>query len=54
MDPTFGIDAETGSPVSLEGFDLPLYTPPARGETDGENVGITPFEASRKLSGDKD
>ena len=40
-----GVDAETGSPVSLEGFDLPLYTPPARGETDEENVGIA-FEAS--------
>ena len=28
MDPDFGVDAETGSPISLEGFDLPLYTPP--------------------------
>ncbi len=49
IDSTFGVDDASGSTVSLEGFDLPLYTAPTRGETDGSNVGITPYEASRKL-----
>ena len=49
IDSTFGVEDESGSTVSLEGFDLPLYTAPTRGETDGSNVGITPYEASRKL-----
>lgn len=54
VDPTFGVDPESGTPVSLEGFDLPLYTPPTRGETDGQDVGISNFDAARKLSGEDD
>ena len=38
-----------GSSVGLEGFDLPLYTPPQRGETAGDQVGLSPLEAARML-----
>ncbi|MEM9803624.1 MAG: type II and III secretion system protein, partial [Planctomycetota bacterium] len=54
VDPTFGVADEFGSSISLEGFDLPLYTAPARGITDGRDVGITPYEATRLLDGATD
>ena len=54
IDPGFGVEDESGSSISLEGFDLPLYTAPERGETDGSGVGITPYEASRRLQEDAD
>ena len=53
IDPSFGALDDSGSDVSLEGFDLPLYSAPLRGETDGENVGISPFEAASMLEGAK-
>ncbi len=50
IDPTFGMSSEAaGSSVGLEGFDLPLYTPPQRGETAGDQVGLSPLEAARML-----
>jgi general secretion pathway protein D len=49
IDPAFGAQDNSGSDVNLEGFDLPLYSAPVRGETDGSNVGITPFEAASML-----
>ncbi len=49
IDPSFGARDGSGSDVSLEGFDLPLYSAPIRGETDGANVGITPFDAASML-----
>jgi len=50
IDPTFGMSSEAaGSSVGLEGFDLPLYTPPQRGETAGDQVGLSPLDAARML-----
>ena len=49
IDPTFGDIDGTGSDVSLEGFDLPLYSAPVRGETTGEQVGIDAFDAASML-----
>ncbi|MDG1984639.1 MAG: secretin N-terminal domain-containing protein [Planctomycetota bacterium] len=50
IDPTYGMSSDAaGSSVSLEGFDLPLYTPPQRGETAGDQVGLSPLEAARML-----
>ncbi|QDV07141.1 Putative type II secretion system protein D precursor [Planctomycetes bacterium Poly30] len=53
IDPNFGAPDGSGSDVSLEGFDLPLYSAPIRGEVEGEDVGITPFEAASMLDGTK-
>ena len=40
MDPSFG--AETDE-VDFEGFQVPLYRSPDRGEIDGESVGLDPL-----------
>jgi general secretion pathway protein D len=49
VDPKFG-EQRTG--VDLSGFDLPLYSPPTRGEVNGAPVGIGPKEAAEKLGSD--
>jgi len=49
IDPHFG-EQRTG--VDLSGFDLPLYSPPTRGEVNGAKVGISPTEAAEKLQGE--
>jgi general secretion pathway protein D len=53
IDGEFGAVDGSGSDVSLEGFDLPLYSAPSRGETNGEDVGISPFEAASMLEDSK-
>ena len=50
VDPGYGKSGEdAGSSVGLEGFDLPLYTAPQRGETGGEEAGLSPLDAARML-----
>lgn len=51
VDPNFGIKDSSGSPITLEGFDLPLYNAAERGNMEGNEseVGLTPFEAAQKL-----
>lgn len=46
VDPRFG-EQRTG--VDLSGFDLPLYSPPTRGEVNGSQVGINAKDAAEKL-----
>ena len=50
VDPSFGQSSDSaGSSVGLEGFDLPLYSAPERGETAGGAVGLSPLDAARML-----
>lgn len=49
VDPGFGLDSETGSPITLEEFDLPLYSEAVRGESTGEELGLSPADAAKKL-----
>ncbi len=49
IDPGFGLDSETGSPITLEEFDLPLYSEAVRGEMSGEDLNLSPAEAAKKL-----
>ncbi len=48
IDPKFGRTDDTG-PVDLNGFDLPLYTSPTRGEVDGSQVGLDPIKVHGAL-----
>ena len=48
IDPKFGRTEDTG-PVDLNGFDLPLYTSPTRGEVDGSQVGLDPIKVHGAL-----
>jgi hypothetical protein len=50
VDPHFG-EQRTG--VDLSGFDLPLYSPPTRGEVNGAQVGISAKDAAEKLNNEQ-
>lgn len=50
VDPGFGLDSKTGSPITLEEFDLPLYSEAVRGESSGEELGLSPADAAKKLN----
>lgn len=50
VDERFGIDDADGSSISLEGFDLPLYVEPTKGEIRGSDVGLDNVEATRKIN----
>jgi len=49
VDPNFGKDEDRQGGVTLEGFNLPLYQAPPTGEVQGEELGLTPVEATRRL-----
>ncbi|MDA1266107.1 MAG: hypothetical protein O2816_13585 [Planctomycetota bacterium] len=46
IDENFGKGAEE---IGLTGFDVPLYTPPTRGETDAVEIGMDPIETGERL-----
>jgi general secretion pathway protein D len=46
IDPDFG-RGETA--IDLEGFDVPIYTSPERGEIEGDEVGLDPATVSERL-----
>lgn len=47
IDPDFGPD---GDEITLSGFDVPIYSAPARGEVDPEEVGLDSVRASELLN----
>ncbi|MFP6632331.1 MAG: hypothetical protein VCD16_06820, partial [Planctomycetota bacterium] len=46
VDPDFGGDSDT---IDLEGFDLPLYAKPQRGEVKASDVGMDPLSVHETL-----
>ena len=46
IDPEFGPD---GDEITLSGFDVPIYTPPARGEVDPSAAGMDSTRAAELL-----
>ena len=51
IDPDFGVSADE---IDLSGFDVPLYSPPNRGETTPEEVGLDPLRANALLEGGRE